>query len=69
MYSKNSSDSSTKYRVAPKLVLGVEFNLTPRVVIRTEYEGFFRVGKNKKTALDSNGDNYHLLTLGLKYKF
>ena len=69
VYESDDSISSTKYRVAPKLGLGVEFNLTPKMSIRTEYEGFFRVGKNKKTAYDSNGDNYHLLTLGLKYKF
>lgn len=69
VYESDDSTPSTKYRVAPKLGLGVEFNLTPKMAIRTEYEGFFRVGKNKKTAYDSNGDNYHLLTLGLKYKF
>ena len=58
--------SQSKSRVVPFVGLGYEYWMSPSWSFRTEYEGIF--GASKNTA-DTGEVNYHLLTLGLRYRF
>lgn len=65
-YSDEDSDSKTKTRLAPKIGVGVEFDVNDYVSIRTEYEGIFKASKDSDESFDVD---YHLFTVGLKYWF
>ena len=63
----DGSLSTTKTRIAPKIGGGVQWHLNRKLDLRAEYEGIFNATK-KEDALMGKTD-YHLFTLGLKYKF
>lgn len=60
------NDSVNKTRIVPILGAGMEWNLTPKLALRTEYEGVFGVSKEEDSGFDTN---FHLFTVGMKYKF
>lgn len=65
-WAEGDSDSKTKTRLAPKIGVGVEFDVNDYVSIRTEYEGIFKASKSSDNTCDVD---YHLFTVGLKYWF
>lgn len=68
-YRGKFSDSDTKNRLAPKVGLGMEWQMNRNWSLRTEYEGIFHAYEiDNEDGANTRGD-YHLLTLGLKYKF
>lgn len=62
----DGSVSQTKIRIAPKIGGGVQWHLNRKLDLRAEYEGIFNATK-KEDAIGKT--DYHLFTLGLKYKF
>lgn len=62
----NGDASQTKTRIAPKIGGGVQWHLNRKLDLRAEYEGIFNATKKED---DIGKTDYHLFTLGLKYKF
>lgn len=65
IFNNGTTNSNKEHRFVPNIGLGVNYDITPRIGLRAEFERFVGVGTDTKT-IDTD---VNMFTVGLNYRF